>query len=65
VFAALARNDRGLRWTVVAIDNGDDAKNALDRISIPQDVLDRIAPTALPQSSMVISDEPLSREQAV
>ena len=40
----------------------DDAKDALDRITIPQDVLDRIAPTALPRSSIVISDEPLSNE---
>jgi hypothetical protein len=32
----------------VTIDNGDNAKDALDRITIPQDVLDRIAPTALP-----------------
>jgi hypothetical protein len=62
VFTAMARNDAGLRWTVVTIDNGDDAKDALDRITIPQDVLDRIAPTALPRSSIVISDEPLSRE---
>jgi lipoprotein-anchoring transpeptidase ErfK/SrfK len=62
VFTAVARNDAGLRWTAVTIDNGDDAKNALDRITIPQDVLDRIAPTALPRSSIVISDEPLSRE---
>ena len=62
VFTAVARNDAGLRWTAVTIDNGDDAKNALDRITIPQDVLDRIAPTALPRSSIIISDEPLSRE---
>jgi L,D-transpeptidase catalytic domain len=62
VFTAMARNDAGLRWTVVTIDNADDAKNALDRITIPQEVLDRIAPTALPRSSIVISDEPLSRE---
>jgi hypothetical protein len=48
VFTAMARNDAGLRWTAVTIDNGDDAKDALDRITIPQDVLDRIAPTALP-----------------
>ena len=46
----------------MTIDNGDDAKSALDRIAIPQDVLDRIAPTALPRSSIVVSDEPLSRE---
>ena len=62
VFTAMARNDAGLRWTAVTIDNADDAKNALDRITIPQDVLDRIAPTAMPRSSIVISDEPLSKE---
>ena len=62
VFTAMARNDAGLRWTAVTIDNGDDAKDALDRITIPQDVLDRIAPTALPLSSIIVSDEPLSRE---
>src|SRR5271156_4910425 len=62
VFTAVARIDEGLRWTAVTIDSGDDAKAALDRISIPQDVLDRIAPTASPRSSLVISDEPLNRE---
>src|SRR6516165_7612999 len=62
VFTAMAPNDRGLRWSVVTIDNGDDAKDALDRITIPKDVLDRIAPTVLPRSSIIVSDEPLSRE---
>jgi hypothetical protein len=62
VFTAMAKSDTGLHWTVVTIDNGDDAKDALDRITIPQEVLDRIAPTAVPRSSIVISDEPLSRE---
>jgi hypothetical protein len=62
VFTAMALNDAGLRWSVVTIDNGDDAKDALDRITIPQEVLDRIAPTALPRSSIVVSDEPLSAE---
>jgi hypothetical protein len=62
VFTAMARKDAGLRWTAVTIDNGDDAKDALDRITIPQDVLNRIAPTALPRSSIIVSDEPLSRE---
>ena len=57
-----ARSDAGLRWTAVTIDNGDDAKDALDRITNPQDVLDRIAPTALPRSSIIVSDEPLSSE---
>jgi hypothetical protein len=62
VFTATARTDKGLRWTAVTIDSGDDAKDALDRVTIPQDVLDRIAPTALPRSSIIISDEPLSGE---
>ena len=62
VFTAMAPGDAGLRWTVVTIDSGDDAKNALDRVTIPREVLDRIAPTALPRSSVVISDEPLSAE---
>jgi hypothetical protein len=43
-------------------ENGDNARGALDRITIPQDVLDRIAPTALPRSSIIVSDEPLSSE---
>ncbi len=62
VFTAMAAGDAGLHWSVVTIDNGDDAKDALDRISIPKEVLDRIAPTALPRSSIIVSDEPLSRE---
>ncbi len=62
VFTAVAGPDGGLRWTAVTIDSGDSAKDALDRITIPQDVLDRIAPTALPQSSLIISDDPLNRE---
>jgi hypothetical protein len=61
VFTAMAKSDAGLRWTSVSID-GEDPKEALDRISIPQEVLDRLAPTALPRSSIVISDEPLSKE---
>ncbi|MGY8667334.1 L,D-transpeptidase [Bradyrhizobium sp. UFLA05-109] len=62
IFTAMAKSDSGLRWSVVTIDSGDDAKDALDRITIPLDVLDRIAPTAMPRSSIIISDEPLSSE---
>ena len=62
VFTAMARTSGGLRWTAVTIDSGDVAKAALDRITLPQDVLDRIAPTALPRSSLIISDEPPHRE---
>jgi len=62
VFTAMARTDAGLRWSAVTIDEADDARNALDRITIPQDVLDRLGPTALPRSSIIVSDEPLSKE---
>jgi hypothetical protein len=62
VFTAMARNEAGLRWTAVTIDNADDARSALDRVTFPQDVIDRIAPTALPRSSIIVSDEPLSAE---
>lgn len=62
VLTAVARSEAGLRWTAVTIENKDDAKNALDRITVPKEVLDRIGPTALPRSSIVVSDEPLSEE---
>jgi len=62
VLTAMARTEEGLRWTAVTIDSGEDANSALDRITLPHDVLDRIAATALPRSSIVISDEPLHRE---
>jgi hypothetical protein len=62
VFTAMARTGGGLRWSAVTIDGGDAAKDALDRITIPQDALASLASTALPRSSITISDEPLSRE---
>jgi hypothetical protein len=62
IFTAMAPGGNGLRWTAVSIENGDGAKEALDRISIPKEVLDRIGPTALPRSSIIVSDEPLSKE---
>jgi hypothetical protein len=62
VFTAMARDGAALRWSAVTIDSADGAKEALDRITMPQDILDRIAPTAMPRSSIVVSDEPLSKE---
>jgi hypothetical protein len=62
IFTALSRKDAGLRWTAVTIDNSDTAEAALDRITIPPEVLERIAPTVSPRSSIIVSDEPLSRE---
>jgi len=56
-----ARGRRGQGVEQVATDLGG-AKAALDRISIPQDALDRIAPIASPRSSLIISDEALSSE---
>jgi hypothetical protein len=57
VFTAMAREGAGLRWSAVTIDDGDDAS-----ITIPREVLDRVAPTASPRSSIIVSDEPLSSE---
>jgi len=62
VFTAMAKAEAGLRWSVVTINDADDANRALDRITIPQEVLDRIAPTAQARSSIVISDEGLHSE---
>jgi L,D-transpeptidase catalytic domain len=62
IFTAMARDGAGLRWSAVTIERGDDAGSALDRITIPPEVLDRVAPTASPRSSIIISDEPLSAE---
>ena len=62
VFTAMAHDGAALRWTAVTIDEGDNAKDALDRITIPQDVLASLAPTAVPRSSIIVSDEPLSKE---
>ena len=62
IFTAVAATDKGLHWTAVTIDGAETAKDALDRITLPQEVLDRIAPTAVARSSIIISDEPLNRE---
>src|SRR5712672_3440378 len=64
LFTAMARTNRDtdMRWSVVSLDGDGGAKSALDRIVIPQDVLDRIAGMASPRSSLIVSDEELSRE---
>jgi hypothetical protein len=62
----VARTDEGFRWTVVTVDGAggaeSSAKAALDRITIPPDVLDRIASSAAVRSSLIVSDEALSPE---
>src|SRR5262249_33285069 len=62
VFTAVGGSGKGLRWTAATVEGAEDAKSALDRITIPQDVVDRIAATALPRSSLIVSDEPLNKE---
>jgi hypothetical protein len=65
VFTAAGRttDDAGLRWNVVSLRGGeaDSAKAALDRITIPQDVLSSIAGT-VPRASLIVTDEPPSSE---
>jgi L,D-transpeptidase-like protein len=55
-----AREGRGRDAEPVS--DAGDAKAALDRITIPQDALDRIQGMASPRSSLIISDEALSSE---
>jgi hypothetical protein len=75
VFTAVERSsgDTELRWSVVSLAGRRDgvdatstdpgaAKAALDRIGIPQEILDRIADMAVTRSSLIISDEALSSE---
>jgi hypothetical protein len=77
IFTAMERTggENKLRWSVVSLEAGPShgrnaeraaaqpasAKNALDRIVIPQDVLDRIIGIA-PRSSLIVTDEALSSE---
>jgi hypothetical protein len=63
IFTAMERaaSDAPLRWSGVTLESADDAKAALDRITIPQDVLDRI-PGASPRSSLIVTDEAPSSE---
>jgi hypothetical protein len=75
VFTATERinGETGMRWSVTSLEASrrpegepaanepSDAKAALDRIVIPPEVL-RIAETASPRSSLIISDEEMSRE---
>ena len=72
-------DDSGLRWSALAMyakgsgggrnsgparTSAEAAKAALDRIVIPQEALDRINELISPASSLIVSDEPMSRETA-
>ncbi len=56
------RRQRVDRDAEPAAANAEAAKAALDRVAIPQEAIDRIAEVVSPGSSLIISDEPLSRE---
>jgi hypothetical protein len=62
VFTATEQTNGGMQWSVISLNDAGDAKSALDRIVFPQDAFARIAETAQPRSSLIISDEELSSE---
>jgi lipoprotein-anchoring transpeptidase ErfK/SrfK len=70
VFSALAvAGDKDqVRWTVVSIPQAaatSSAADALDRISIPQDAVERISELMSPGASLIISDQGLGPETGV
>jgi hypothetical protein len=54
----VAKNVRG----AVVTNESSNATDALDRVTIPQDAIDRISELLTPGSSLIISDEGLGRE---
>ncbi len=56
-----SRSEDNLDIEPVSLDS-DPAKTALDRIEIPQDIVDRISEVISPGSSLIISDEGMSIE---
>jgi len=73
VFTAIGRNDDGtMRWTVVSMSSGKATANGvptagsvLDRLTIPQDVLDRISEMTGPGASLIVSDHGLGPETGI
>ncbi len=55
------RRPKAVRGTVVTAD-ASNATEALDRVSIPQEAIDRIAELLSPGSSLIITDDGLGRE---
>ena len=63
VFTAIEQNGDAMRWTAVTMAApGSPAKEALDRITIPQDALEQISELTTVGASLVISDQGLGRE---
>jgi hypothetical protein len=55
------RMTRSMRGAVVTSESSN-AVEALDRVTIPQEAIDRIAELLTPGSSLIITDEGLGRE---
>jgi lipoprotein-anchoring transpeptidase ErfK/SrfK len=65
---AVASEANAVRWTVVSIPSAtatSSAADALDRISIPQDAVERISDLMSPGASLIISDQGLGPETGV
>lgn len=62
VFTAISTEEASAQWTVVTTTAHTSAAAALDRITIPQDVRDRISALMSAGASLVISDKAMSGE---
>jgi hypothetical protein len=63
VFTAVAPNADGtLRWNVVTAQSGARPAAALDRVTIPQEAIERISELVAPGSSLTVSDYGLGSE---
>ena len=60
--AHTSRRHRGEHHDAPLLTDTSTAREALDRIAVPQDAIDRIAELVSPGSSLIISDEGISRE---
>jgi len=56
------RHHRGERYVAPLLTDTSTAREALDRIAIPQDAIDRISELLSPGSALIISDEGISNE---
>jgi lipoprotein-anchoring transpeptidase ErfK/SrfK len=62
VFTAVAVGEDSANWTVVTMTPKTSAAAALDRISIPQDVRDRVSTLMSDGASLIVSDKGMSSE---
>ncbi len=62
VFTALSTDADSARWSVVSVAPKASATEALDRITMPQEAIDRISALLSPGASLVIADKGLGSE---